>query len=630
MRSFMTAILAPACLIGCGGGGTTPVSPVDGGTADRGITDAGHHDATMDGPTDAAKAIEAAAEAGAQCTGEGGGLAYSKYKWALAGNMHQHTANSLDAYSFGTRATPADAYQFAKGLASITIGSGTEDASGPTVKIDRPLDFLALTDHSEWLGIKETCLDPTSTVYDSTDCKLVRSTNPLAQTAVFASLEKIVGTLCTGTANAAQCTAAQRTAWEEEQTAAANANDPCHFTSLIAYEWTSTPNGDTNHRNVFFASTDVPLNPLDSFNYTTTSALFAGLDDQCTGACTALVVPHNSNLSAGISLVLPTSPTEVTAMQKYQRLAEIYQHKGSSECYFDPDSGTGDPACAFEYVSPGADADTPQSYVRTALENGMQYALANGSPNPYQVGIIGSTDDHNATAGFVEESTYSGHTGRLDDAPEKRLTNSPDFGSGGLAFVWAEQNTRDAIFSALMRRETYATSGPRLTVRFYETSSNDPCTADFPNTIIDANQALPMGGTFQSSDVKGAPIFAIAAWPDTQAQPLGDGTTAVAGIASVQVIKAHGKAGSSAPAITEDPPVTLPMASTGACVKWSDPHFDAKEQAFYYVRVLQVPTWRWSHFACAAAPTTAGCGAGGPLDVTIQERAWTSPIWYVP
>jgi hypothetical protein len=158
----------------------------------------------------------------------------------------------------------------------------------------------------------------------------------------------------------------------------------------------------------------------------------------------------------------------------------------------------------------------------------------------------------------------------------------------------------------------------------------NPCTADFPNTIIDANEAIPMGGTFRSSNVKSAPRFAIAAWPDTLGQPLADGTTGVAGIGTVQVIKAHGKAGSTGPSVVEDASVDVPIAPSGACVTWSDPSFDPTEQAFYYVRVLQVPTWRWSHFACASAPAVAGCRAGGPLDVTIRERAWTSPIWYVP
>jgi hypothetical protein len=629
MRSSTVFVfLAPfTWLVGCGGSGSTSVAPLDGGVADRGSSDGARSDAAGDA-SDAAS--DAATDAAVSCTGTGGGMAYSKYKWALFGNMHQHTANSLDAYSFGTRATPADAYLFAKGETSITIGSGTTSPAGPTVMIDRPLDFLALTDHSEWLGVVKSCEDTTSTVYNSVDCDLVRSETPATQSYVFTNMGNIYKTICGSAADSAQCVAEQRTAWQEEQTAAADAYDPCHFTSLVAYEWTSMIGTDTNHRNVFFSSAQVPNNPLDSYEYTTTSALFAGLDSQCTGECSAIVIPHNSNLSQGVSLVMPSSPSDVADMQKYERIAEIYQHKGSSECYYDPTSTTGDPDCAFEYVNPGATTDTPNSYVRTALENGMQYALANGTANPYQLGIITSTDDHNAAAGFVQESTYAGHTGRLDDTPELRLTKFPYYGSGGLAVVWAEQNTRDAVFAALERRETYGTSGPRLTVRFYETSSTNPCTADFPDTIIDANQALPMGSTFGSTDVTGAPLFAIAAWPDTLPQPLADGTTGVAGIATVQIIKASGKAGSGTATVTEDAPVNVSIPATGGCVTWSDPSFDSTAQAFYYVRVLQVPTWRWSHFACASAPTTAGCEAGGTLDVTIQERAWTSPIWYVP
>jgi hypothetical protein len=611
MRCSLACLSFPlSCLLACGGSSSaTGLGP-----------DAGSRDAAPD----AARAPKN------QCTGEGGGMAYSKYKWAFFGNLHQHTANSLDAYTFGTRATPDDAYQFAKGAASITIGTGTTDPAGPTVHIDRPLDFLALTDHSEWLGVITSCEDPTSTVYESRDCQAVRSSGADVQSAVFAGLRHIYDKICAAADDQAQCVAEQRTAWQDEQTAAANANDPCHFTSLVAYEWTSTIDSNTNHRNVFFGSDHVPANPLDAYSYTTTSALFTGLDSQCTGECSAIVVPHNTNMSAGLSLVLPSSTGEAAEMQKYERLAEVYQHKGSSECYFDPKSSTGDPGCAFEYLSPGASSDTPNDYVRTALESGMKYALENGSANPYQLGIVSSTDDHNAAAGFVQESTFAGHAGRLDDSPELRLTKTPTYGSGGLAVVWAEENTRDAIFAALKRRETYGTSGPRLTVRFYETSSTDPCTADFPRTILDANAALPMGSTFGSADMKGAPRFAIAAWPDTEPQPLADGTTAVAGIATVQVIKAHGKSSGGSATITEDPPVDVAIASSGACVTWSDPSFDPAEQAFYYVRVLQVPTWRWSHFDCAKSPATTGCGPGGALDVTIQERAWTSPIWYSP
>jgi hypothetical protein len=281
-------------------------------------------------------------------------------------------------------------------------------------------------------------------------------------------------------------------------------------------------------------------------------------------------------------------------------------------------------------VNPGAAKDTPASYVRTALENGMSYAAANGGTNPFQFGIMASTDDHNAIAGLVSEDNYVGHSGRLDDTEEKRLSSAElsQFGPGGLAVVWAEQNTRSSVFAALTRRETYGTSGPRMQVRFYQTKSSAPCTADFPKTIVDANAAIPMGGTFTNADTQGAaPWFAIAAWPDPGAQPLADGSRGVAGLEKVQVIKAHGKS-----TIKEDPPVDIVVDAAGQCLAWQDPTFEPKESAFYYVRVLQVPTWRWSHFDCqtAAGAATAGCKPGGGLDVTIQERAWTSPIWYAP
>jgi hypothetical protein len=260
----------------------------------------------------------------------------------------------------------------------------------------------------------------------------------------------------------------------------------------------------------------------------------------------------------------------------------------------------------------------------------MDYASTHNGTNPLQLGIMASTDDHNAIAGLVAEDQYVGHSGRLDDTADKRLTSATyaQFSPGGLAVVWAEQNTRASVFAALARRETYGTSGPRMHVRFYQTSNSAPCTADFPNTIVDANAAIPMGGTFTKADTLGsAPWFAIAAWPDPVAQPLADGSRGVAGLETVQIIKAHGKT-----TITEDPPVDIAVDPAGQCLAWQDPTFDPTESAFYYVRVLQVPTWRWSHFDCQtpAAAAIAGCKAGGGLDVTVRERAWTSPIWYTP
>jgi Protein of unknown function (DUF3604) len=255
---------------------------------------------------------------------------------------------------------------------------------------------------------------------------------------------------------------------------------------------------------------------------------------------------------------------------------------------------------------------------------------------------VGATDDHNGAPGNVDEAKYVGHAGRTDDIAVKRLSNAPENGSGALTGAWAEQNTRASIFAAIQRRETFATSGPRLSVRFYQTTSAQAC-ADpaFPKQIIDANAAVPMGGTFGAAAFTGSgPTFALTVWPDTAAQDLADGTTAVAGLAAVQIIKVHAKMVGGAPAIVEDlPHVVSGVPATGGCATWTDASFDPTEYALYYVRALQVPTWRWSHYSCAELkannPTTwqtlvPGCVAGGGLDVSIQERVWSSPIWYEP
>ncbi len=360
-----------------------------------------------------------------------------------------------------------------------------------------------------------------------------------------------------------------------------------------------------------------------------------------------VTIPHNTNLSAGVSLVVwdPT-PAGVAQQQKYQISAEIYQHKAASECYYSPADGYTDTDCQFEYPTDTKKAVNlgPLSFVREALGTGLGYAAANvAQGNPLKLGIVGATDDHNGAPGNVDEAKYVGHAGRGDDTPYTRLSGSPENGSGALTGAWAEQNTREAIFAAIKRRETFATSGPRLTVRFYETSDATACAdPSFPQKIIDAGTAVPMGGTFGKAILGTAtgPTFALTVWPDAVPQNLADETTAMAGIAKVQIIKVHAHMSGGAPVIVEDPPYAVSgIPATGGCGTWTDASFDATEYAVYYVRALQVPTWRWSHYSCAELeannPTTwqtlvPNCVAGGPLDVSIQERAWTSPVWYEP
>jgi hypothetical protein len=599
---------------------------------------------------------DAGPDAGAtQCSGVGAS-GYNPYKYAYFGDLHLHTSYSLDAYSFGTRSDPQNAYLFAKGQGTVHVGSGTSGVAGPDITQARPIDFLAITDHSEWLLVTHGCtLDESSGYYNSSDCGLVRSTVAADQDTVFASLGTVDKTLCAGDAGA-DCAAQETTAWQEIQAAAAGANAPCQFTSLVAYEWTdtkpvvdqatNTTSSATNHRNVIFATAQVPATPLDAFDYPDPPSLWTGLDSACTAAagCDVVTLPHNTDLSSGVSLVVwnPT-PAGVAQQQKYQVSAEIYQHKGASECYYAPDAGYGDPDCQFEQIANPVNP-TPVSFVRTALGAGVGYAAQ--SPllgNPFQLGIVGATDDHNGAPGNVDEALYVGHVGRNDDIPYKRLSGTPDYGSGALTGAWAEQNTRDSIFAAIKRRETFATSGPRILVRFYQTSDATAC-ADpaFPQKILDAKAAVPMGGTFGAAALGAttAPTFALTVWPDAVAQGLADGTSGVAGIAEVQIIKLHAHVAGGQPVIVEDPPYAVSgVPAAGGCATWQDPSFDATEYAVYYVRALQVPTWRWSHYSCDTLkqnnPTTwqtlvPGCVAGGSLDVSIQERAWTSPVWFVP
>jgi hypothetical protein len=313
---------------------------------------------------------------------------------------------------------------------------------------------------------------------------------------------------------------------------------------------------------------------------------------------------------------VPDTASGVDQMKRYQKLVEIHQHKGNSECYFDPDAGTGEAACNFEHLTPGADGPlNRQNYVRTALGNGIA-AYADGGTNPLQLGIVAATDDHNGMPGSVAEDNWHGHAGQADYGAKERLLGGADKNPGGVTGVWAEQNTRESVFAALSRRETFGTSGVFVAVRFYQTwNATDYCDATFPKNVIDAG-GVPMGGTMSAAGGTAGhgPWFYVSAMKDQ------------ADLAQIDIVKGTVSGGQVVESVT-----SIPAPSPGAlCVKWQDPAFDPKAPTYYYARVLQVPTPRWSHYDCQKQPATLGCQAGGPLDVTVQERAWTSPIWSLP
>jgi hypothetical protein len=524
----------------------------------------GSRDNGQEQRTEPASDSSAATEGSAQkCAG------FNPLKNVYFGDLHNHTMNSLDAYHFGNRTDPAHDYAFARG-APVYIDGAAGSKGGPWTTIDEKLDFVAVTDHSEWLNPGDPGTPPGWPM----------------------------------------------NAWADDQYATNTAYDPCNFTTFNAYEWTYMDRltGANHHHNIIFKDDKVTPQTIDSRNYPGMLTMWQELDAECMQyGCTALTIPHNSNESQGTAFDFEAQ--EVAYMEKYQRLVEIYQHKGNSECLDDPQDQ--DAYCNFEIVSKTASPSNARGYVRPALERGIAYYQANKT-NPLKLGFIGSTDNHNATPGNVGESDWPGYIAGNDNTPTKRLQSYPDFSPGAVAAVWAEENTRESIFGGLQRRESYATSGPHLAVRLYQYwgSMSDPCAdTGFPAQLVE-NGAVPMGGTMSPPPSSGGPVFVVNAAPD--ATPL----------ARIDIVKLHYDALTGR---ARERVVPLDV-SDGFCVSWQDPDFNPNAASAYYARVYEQPTWRWSHYDCLAAPDAdpAGCAQGGALDVQIQERAWTSPIFYEP
>jgi hypothetical protein len=559
---------------------------------------------------------------------------YNPNKNVYWGDLHSHTALSADAYEWGNRNFPHDAYQFASDPSSQTQIAAGAPTPGPKVSIDRALDFDAVTDHSEWLDATWACgqfpdgtpfnTGSANTFSGSTQCQTYRGDGSAAIAKIVSDAAAVVGLVCNGgLEGSAACSSFTGSAWQVERQAAHDAYQRCTFTSLVAYEWTHAVAGATLHQNVIFGSEDVPNVPFDSTEYQQPTDLWTALDQNCTAAngCSVLTIPHNSNLSEGQAFALPAGVDALKQMNQYQRLVEIHQHKGNSECF--AGSNAPDPTCDFEHVPVAGGnpmAENPQNFVRHAFATGIT-TYATMQVDPLQMGIVGASDDHNGIPGYVREDTWQGHVGDLDDTPVARLTKSPYHNPGGITGVWATQNTREDIFAGLFRRETFATSGPRIAVRFYEVwSGTNYCTGGFPGNVI-ADGGVPMGGTMAPpSGGATAPQFVVSALKDSD------------DLAEVDLVKGMYVGGTLTETVhrfTPSSPNTT-WTNGSVCLGWTDPAFASTGPAFYYVRVLQVPTPRWSHYDCLAAPATAGCGAGGTLDVNIQERAWTSPIWWLP
>lgn len=595
---------------------------------------------------------------------------YNSLRSVYFGDLHVHTTYSFDAYIWDTRTTPNQAYAFARGQ-SLRLppfdanGNGTRE-----VHLDRPLDFAAVTDHSEFLGEIETCSTPGSPTYDSSICQEVRDGKSVAFASLgiqlTAQVPRRLQDICG--ADGTICLNALMPVWSRIQAAAAAAYDRCHFTSFIAYEYSRSPSGSTMHRNVIFRNTHVVV-PISAFEEPTPQGLWRELQHMCIDAgtgCDVLAIPHNSNESNGrmFHVEYPGAQTidderaQAELRAAMEPLVEVYQHKGDSECMNGLSGivGAPDEQCDFEKRRhppfPDCGDGTGQlgavdggcvsrlDFVRGALLAGLQEQERIGA-NPYQMGFIGSTDTHNGTPGFTNERTFVGHQGSNDASPQVLLGANITFGPGGLAAVWAEQNTRDSLFDALRRKETFATSGTRITVRVFGGWSFPTGLCGDPQLVRTGYaQGVPMGGMLPARPSGASPTFVISALrdPGTTAQP---GTP----LQRLQIIKGwlvngephqqvYDVAGDAQNGATVDLNTCAPVGpgADELCTVWTDPAFDATQRAFYYVRVLENPSCRWSTWLCNRLPLDGRPAACTDPNVpkTIQERAWTSPIWYEP
>ncbi len=604
---------------------------------------------------------------------------YNPLRNVYFGDLHVHTSFSFDAYVFDVRTTPEQAYRFARGeplsLPPLdAAGHGTQ-----TIRLKRPLDFAAVTDHSEFLGEVEVCTTPDAPGYDSAECRAFRVGGNAGQGGLGILTTEVMPQRLEGIcgADGQVCLTQAGEVWRRIQQAADEANDDapdCRFTAFKAYEYTANTSISTLHRNVIFRGERVPF-PISYIERPTPQGLWAELKATCLDAgdgCDALAIPHNPNESNGKMFLAEYPGAQSVDEERAQAelrasmepLVEIYQHKGDSECMNGLSGilGAPDELCDFEKrrqppfedcgdgVGSGGPANlgclSRRDFVRGALLTGLEEAERIGA-NPFRLGVIASTDTHNGTPGAVEEDGWIGHRGSDDATVEARLgaptrRTGPSFSPGGLAGIWAEENSRAGLFDALRRREVFGTSGPRIAVRFFGGWHLDGGLCGDPAMVEKAyDSAVPMGAFLPGKPAgTAAPMFVVSALrdPGTPDEP---GTQ----LQRLQVIKGwveNGEAHQRVFDVAGDPDngagVDTQTCRTegpgfdSLCTVWTDPNFDPRRHAFYYVRVLENPSCRWNTYTCNSLPPDArpeGC-SDPAVPRIIQERAWTSPIWYEP
>ena len=604
-------------------------------------------------PAPTAKAKETATSSEATSAG------YNKNRNAYFGDLHVHSSWSFDAFIYNVRTSPEDAYRFGK-------GEMIQHPIAGDIQNTRPLDFMSVTDHAEYMGVMMQMLDQESPLAKLEFAKKIKSEDRAVSLEAFGDVGRSLAR------NEPMTDLTEKEVisdtWQKQIEIANRHNEPGKFTTFPAYEWTSSPTQGSGpqtelyaanmHRNVIYRGDKISDIPFSSFDSQDPEQLWKWMEKEKAKGIDLIAIPHNANMSDGLmydSKTYDGRPIDAAYAQlriDNEPINEVVQIKGQSMSHplLNPNDEFADyELYAYTFAVGVPPASKPQgSYVREAYEQGLAYKKELGV-NPYEFGVIGSSDGHNS-AGPVQEDRYFGKLGVIDGSPEVRLQagerggrflRSRYMSAAGLAGVWAEENTRSSIYSSLKRKETFATSGPRIAVRFFMGDNLENLNFDDESWIDKAYASgVPMGSRLESQ--KESPDFVVWASKDVEG----------ANLDRIQIIKqwidkdgqTHEKIFNVAwsddrikdnkgeiPAVgnTVDVPdasYTNTIGDITLSAVWQDPDFDSSQSALYLLRVLEIPTPRWTTYDAKAL----GITIPDDLDATTQERAWSSPIWYQP
>ena len=578
---------------------------------------------------------------------------YSAERNAYFGDLHVHTMYSFDAFIFGTTSSPDDAYKFAR-------GGSIKHPAGFDMQLEVPLDFYGVSDHAFYLGVMRKMADESTEISKHPAAAGMLNLGDGADRAE--KFQGILSFMRSERGGEINDPVIRKEAWDDIVATANRHNDPGKFTTFVAYEWTATTAERGNlHRNIIFKDDNVPDLPFSRLDSSNPEDLWGWMDGNREQGIESLAIPHNSNGSNGSMFMLtdysgrPIDDAYANLRMRNEPLVEISQVKGSSDTH--PALSPNDEWADFEImpfrIATRLDSEPNGSYIRQAYLNGLKMQVES-FVNPYKFGVIGSSDTHNASYAGDEDNYWSKVGLRDSDGVSRGSVPLPEprengeayadtyfntWGAAGLAGVWAEENTRESIYDAFRRKETFGTSGTRMKVRFFG-GYDLPDIDDVDMLKKSYDVGVPMGGDLLGEEA-GIPSFIVWVAKDPNSAPLD----------RVQIIKGwvengeiqekvydiscsmgdvnsetHRCPDNGARVDIRDCSITKNVGASELRTSWHDPDFDSGQHAFYYVRGLENPTCRWSTWDAVRA----GVDPRPDLQSFIQERVWSSPIWVTP